>query len=176
MPSLPGINHLDAIRALQKAGFRVARQGKHTVMSKEGRIITIPRHNPIHAYTMGASSAMRASRSKSSRIYSDDADSRSKLERDRPEGSAASGSRFGRGGPRRNEANRQQRPQQNKPGLGPRRRPPPGCVDTRLGLDTCGRPAVGPAMRGAKLASRGSASFCGAILDGVVAGPSVLAL
>jgi predicted RNA binding protein YcfA (HicA-like mRNA interferase family) len=54
MPKLPGINHLDAVRALEKAGFRIARQGKHIVMAKDdGRIITIPRHNPINAYTMG---------------------------------------------------------------------------------------------------------------------------
>ncbi len=32
MGKLPGINHLDAVRALQKAGFRIARQGKHVVM------------------------------------------------------------------------------------------------------------------------------------------------
>lgn len=54
MPKVPGINHLDAIRALQKAGFHIARQGKHVVMTNEdNRIITIPRHNPINAYTMG---------------------------------------------------------------------------------------------------------------------------
>ena len=34
MPKLPGVNHLDAVRALQKAGFRIARQGKH-IMSSE---------------------------------------------------------------------------------------------------------------------------------------------
>ena len=33
MPRLPGINHQDAVRALQKAGFRVARQGKHVVVN-----------------------------------------------------------------------------------------------------------------------------------------------
>lgn len=53
MPKLPGIHHLQAIRALEKAGFRVARQGKHVVMTDEIRILTIPRHNPIHAITMG---------------------------------------------------------------------------------------------------------------------------
>ncbi|MBP7610686.1 MAG: type II toxin-antitoxin system HicA family toxin [Steroidobacteraceae bacterium] len=44
--------HLAAIRALQKAGFRVVRQGKHVVMSDGRRILTIPRHNPINAITM----------------------------------------------------------------------------------------------------------------------------
>lgn len=53
MPRLPGINHLDAVRALQKAGFRIVRQGKHIVMSNGERILTIPRHNPVNAITMG---------------------------------------------------------------------------------------------------------------------------
>lgn len=53
MPSIPGVNHLNAIRALQKAGFRVARQGKHVVMTDGTRVVTIPRHNPVNAITMG---------------------------------------------------------------------------------------------------------------------------
>lgn len=53
MGKLPGINHLDAVRALQKVGFRVTRQGKHTVMTDGVRILTIPRHNPVNAFTMG---------------------------------------------------------------------------------------------------------------------------
>lgn len=53
MPKVPGINYAEAIRALEKAGFRVVRQGKHTVMSNNGRLVTIPRHNPIKAFTMG---------------------------------------------------------------------------------------------------------------------------
>jgi len=53
LPKLPGINHLDAVRALEKAGFRIARQGKHIVMSNGQRILTIPRHNPVNAFTMG---------------------------------------------------------------------------------------------------------------------------
>ena len=52
MPRIPGVNHQDAVRALQKAGFRVARQGKHIVMTDDVRIITIPRHNPVNAFTM----------------------------------------------------------------------------------------------------------------------------
>jgi predicted RNA binding protein YcfA (HicA-like mRNA interferase family) len=50
---IPGVNHLHAIRALEKAGFRVVREGKHTVMSDGERILTIPRHNPVNAFTMG---------------------------------------------------------------------------------------------------------------------------
>jgi predicted RNA binding protein YcfA (HicA-like mRNA interferase family) len=41
------------VRALEKAGFRIVRQGKHVVMSNGRRIITIPRHNPVNAFTMG---------------------------------------------------------------------------------------------------------------------------
>jgi len=39
------------MRALRKAGFEIKRQGKHIVMSDGSRIITIPRANPINAYT-----------------------------------------------------------------------------------------------------------------------------
>ena len=53
MPRIPGVNHQDAVRALQKAGFRVVRQGKHIVMTDNVRIITIPRHNPVNAFTLG---------------------------------------------------------------------------------------------------------------------------
>lgn len=53
MPKIPGVNHLDAVRALQKAGFGIVRQGKHVVMSDGVRIVTIPRHNPVNAFTMG---------------------------------------------------------------------------------------------------------------------------
>jgi hypothetical protein len=52
MGKLPGINHLDAVRALEKARFRIAHQGKHIVMTDGIRILTIPRHNPINAFTM----------------------------------------------------------------------------------------------------------------------------
>jgi predicted RNA binding protein YcfA (HicA-like mRNA interferase family) len=50
---LPGINHLRAVSALEKAGFRILRQGTHIVMTDGTRILTIPRHNPINAFTMG---------------------------------------------------------------------------------------------------------------------------
>lgn len=41
------------MRALEKAAFAVIRQGKHIVMSDGVRQVTIPRHNPIKAFTMG---------------------------------------------------------------------------------------------------------------------------
>jgi predicted RNA binding protein YcfA (HicA-like mRNA interferase family) len=53
MPRLPGVNHLQAVRALEKVGFRIARQGKHIVMTDGSRVLTIPRHNPVNAITMG---------------------------------------------------------------------------------------------------------------------------
>jgi predicted RNA binding protein YcfA (HicA-like mRNA interferase family) len=53
VPKLPGVPHLQAVRALEKAGFRVLRESKHIVMSDGRRILTIPRANPVNAYTMG---------------------------------------------------------------------------------------------------------------------------
>jgi len=53
LPQIPGINHLVAVRAFEKAGFAIVRQGKHIVMSNGTRILTIPRHNPINAFTLG---------------------------------------------------------------------------------------------------------------------------
>jgi predicted RNA binding protein YcfA (HicA-like mRNA interferase family) len=53
MPKIAGINHLKAVAALEKAGFRVLRQGAHIVMTDGSRILTIPRHNPVNAFTMG---------------------------------------------------------------------------------------------------------------------------
>jgi predicted RNA binding protein YcfA (HicA-like mRNA interferase family) len=53
MPKLPGVNHLDAVRAPGKIGFRIVRQGKHTIMTDGARVVSIPRHNPVNAITMG---------------------------------------------------------------------------------------------------------------------------
>ena len=53
MAKIPGVNHLIAVRALEKAGFSVVRQAKHIVMSDGSHILTIPRHNPVNAFTMG---------------------------------------------------------------------------------------------------------------------------
>jgi len=52
---LAGVNHLQAVRALEKAGFQIKRQGKHIVMAAaSGRILVIPRNNPIQPATMGS--------------------------------------------------------------------------------------------------------------------------
>ncbi len=38
---------------LGKIGILDARQGKHIVMTDGSRVVTIPRHNPVNAITMG---------------------------------------------------------------------------------------------------------------------------
>ncbi len=53
MPKLPGISNAEAVRVFGKLGFRVARQGKHTIMSNGKIRLTIPRHTSINAFTMG---------------------------------------------------------------------------------------------------------------------------
>ena len=53
MPRLPGIAHKDAIRVLEKTGWCIIREGKHTIMGKGTQALPIPRHNPINAFTMG---------------------------------------------------------------------------------------------------------------------------
>lgn len=44
--------HLRAVRALERAGFRIVRQGKHIVMTDRKKVLTIPRHDPVNANTM----------------------------------------------------------------------------------------------------------------------------
>lgn len=52
MAKLPGVNHLQAVKALEKVGFWIARQGKHIVMTSGERVVTIPRHDLVNAFTM----------------------------------------------------------------------------------------------------------------------------
>ena len=52
MPKLPGVNHQQAINAFEKAGFWIARQGKHVTMTDGEHVITIPRASPFNAFTM----------------------------------------------------------------------------------------------------------------------------
>lgn len=42
------------VRVFRKLGYRIVREGKHTVMSNGEIRLTIPRHNPINSFTMGA--------------------------------------------------------------------------------------------------------------------------
>lgn len=53
MPKIPGIGQKDAVRVLEKAGFRIVRQGKHITLSNGVAMVQVPRHDPINAYTMG---------------------------------------------------------------------------------------------------------------------------
>lgn len=50
MPKLPGI----AIHVLEKLGWRVVREGKHTITAKGTDPLPIPRHNPIQAITLAS--------------------------------------------------------------------------------------------------------------------------
>jgi len=43
---------LSALWKRRRSGLRVVRQGKHIVMSDGTRQVTIPRQNPIKAFTM----------------------------------------------------------------------------------------------------------------------------
>jgi predicted RNA binding protein YcfA (HicA-like mRNA interferase family) len=53
MPRLPGIRQREAVRVFGKLGYRIVRQSGHIVMSNGLIRLTIPRHNPINAITMG---------------------------------------------------------------------------------------------------------------------------
>jgi hypothetical protein len=46
-------NHLDAVRALEKAASESFVKVSTSSMSDGVRIFTIPRHNPVNAFTMG---------------------------------------------------------------------------------------------------------------------------
>jgi len=48
------VTHLRAVKALQKAGFRIDRQSKHIFLSKCPIKVVVPRNNPVDAYTMAA--------------------------------------------------------------------------------------------------------------------------
>ena len=54
MPKIPGISSEQAVWVFEKMGYRVIRKGKHIVMSDGMTRLTIPRHNRINAFTMGA--------------------------------------------------------------------------------------------------------------------------
>jgi predicted RNA binding protein YcfA (HicA-like mRNA interferase family) len=38
MPKLPGVNHQRAIKAFEKVGFQITRQGKHITMT-DGKVL-----------------------------------------------------------------------------------------------------------------------------------------
>jgi predicted RNA binding protein YcfA (HicA-like mRNA interferase family) len=53
MSKLPGLGQKDAVRVLEKRGFRVVRQDKHITLSNGAVMVQVPRHTVINAYTMG---------------------------------------------------------------------------------------------------------------------------
>ena len=54
MPRIPGVSSERAVRALEKIGFQIIRQGKHIILSNGQVRLTIPRQKQINAFTMGA--------------------------------------------------------------------------------------------------------------------------
>jgi predicted RNA binding protein YcfA (HicA-like mRNA interferase family) len=52
LAELPGLPHRRVVKAFEKSGFRVLREGKHVVMTDGKSIITIPRHNPVNRWTL----------------------------------------------------------------------------------------------------------------------------
>jgi len=54
MPRIPGVGQSDAVRVFEKLGYRIARQSGHVIMSNGKVRLSIPRHSPINAVTMGA--------------------------------------------------------------------------------------------------------------------------
>jgi predicted RNA binding protein YcfA (HicA-like mRNA interferase family) len=52
LADIPSLPHLRVVGAFEKGGFRVLRQGKHTVMTNGKAVITIPRHNPVNRWTL----------------------------------------------------------------------------------------------------------------------------
>lgn len=51
MPKVLGVNHQHAMRALEKVRFVVVRHGKHSVMCKDQRFMTMVRHTPFKELT-----------------------------------------------------------------------------------------------------------------------------
>jgi predicted RNA binding protein YcfA (HicA-like mRNA interferase family) len=52
MGRIPGINFQRAVRAFQRAGFRIIRQSGHIVMWDGFRTVVVPRNDPIAPVTM----------------------------------------------------------------------------------------------------------------------------
>lgn len=52
MGNVPQVNHQRVVRALERAGYKIIRQGKHIIMSDGKTALTIPRNNPIKTTTL----------------------------------------------------------------------------------------------------------------------------
>lgn len=48
----PRVSHKRVVRAFQRAGFRVVRQGRHISMWNGETMITIPRNDPVDPWTL----------------------------------------------------------------------------------------------------------------------------
>jgi len=66
MPRLPGISQKEAVRVFHKLGYRIVRESGHLILSNGTQRLVIPRHDPIHAITMGAIARDAGSRRNSS--------------------------------------------------------------------------------------------------------------
>jgi hypothetical protein len=53
MGTIAGVQHLHAVRAFEKLGYRIVRESKHIIMTNGVNQLTIPRNNPINPITMG---------------------------------------------------------------------------------------------------------------------------
>ncbi len=52
MGNVPQVNHQRVVRALERAGYKIIRQGKHIIMSDGKTVLTVPRNNPIKTTTL----------------------------------------------------------------------------------------------------------------------------
>jgi len=52
MGGVPQVGHKRVVRALEKAGYRVLRQGRHVIMTDGRAVIVVPRNNPIKTTTL----------------------------------------------------------------------------------------------------------------------------
>lgn len=52
MAKVPRVSHKRVVKAFEKLGFKVIRQGKHISMHDGRNIIVIPRANPVNTHTL----------------------------------------------------------------------------------------------------------------------------
>ncbi len=52
MPKAKLVGHKRLINVLVKSGFKVVREGKHTIMYKDKIFVSIPRHTPLKRFTL----------------------------------------------------------------------------------------------------------------------------
>lgn len=52
MSKLPQVSHERVVRALQRAGFYILREGKHIAMTDEKHLVIVPRHHVVKPGTL----------------------------------------------------------------------------------------------------------------------------